>query len=412
MRLSKRTTEFALSLYPPASIGNAKQNGKVIPGMRLPCYLHSEFTERDVYLTSPPEQCTVILNDEVALHLNEAGEVVRTEGAEWFIYRAKRWLQPWRTLREICEDAEAELKKPWTWDTLLKAGAITLLAGPPKLGKSTLVFDMLASLASSRGECIGLSLSKANVLYVSEEGEVPLAYKGNTERLKAITGASYIAFLTSHEAGGDWPGLLQLIDRAVAELHDTKGFLPAEFPLLVIIDTLGFFMDVDDENAAGQVRSALKLLVDRVREHNFACLLIHHTRKGNRPHDDAWLDSVRGSTAFAGNVDIIAAINGEYKHGDNRRWLYRIGRLYPTPAHPLALRYTEEEGYIALSESDWLMEQEDRLAAITAAYLQDPKASVRKVAEETDIPKSSVQRLRRYALARIAGEPEPKLWTE
>jgi len=294
--------------------------------MRLPCYLHPEFTEREAYLTSPPEQCTVLLNDEVALHLNEAGEVVRTEDADWFMYRAKRWLQPWRTLREICADAEVELRRPWTWDTLLKAGAITLLAGPPKLGKSTLVFDMLAALASNKGECLGLSLTKANILYVSEEGEVPLAYKGATERLKSIQGASYIAFLTSHEAGGDWPGLLQLIDRAVVEMKDSEGFLPSEFPLVVIIDTLGFFMDVDDENAAGQVRSALKLLVNRVREHNFACLLLHHTRKAGAK-DDQWIAGIQGSTAFAGNVDLIAVLDGSYDKPS--RWLYRVGRLIP-----------------------------------------------------------------------------------
>lgn len=364
-------------------------DGKMMFGVRFPCYWHGEVS-RDTYFDDEDwtPECHVVLNDKYALHLDEHDEATLQEDAGYFRYRAMRWLQPWRTLDQICRDAEDELKRPWLWTDILRPGAITLLVGPPKLGKSTLVFDFLSAMTASRGECIGRSLSKANVLYVSEEGEVPLAFKGLAPRLVALRHAKYVSFLTSFEAGGDWPGLMTLIEQAVAEMPHSPGFLPPDFPLCIVIDTLGFFMGLDDENQAGQVRTALKLLVDIVRKHNLAVLLLHHTRKQGAK-DENWVASVQGNTAFAGNVDIVSALDGNY--GNARRKLYVIGR-FGAP-EPIELMHDDETGYRVQTDEERELERQRWTQEILKVLAGNPALTVRTIASETGISKSSVGRI-------------------
>lgn len=391
MILSSSTVTFAslFGAHYPGDEATVRGNGGLVHGVRLACYLHPEPVSREEYGRAEwVAGCTIVLNDKYACHVNDHGEVWFTEDAGWFRYRAQRWLQPWRTLEQVCRDAEKELRRPWTWDTLIRPGAITLLVGPPKLGKTTLVFDALSSMASNEGLCLGLAQSKANVLYVSEEGEVPLAYKGSADRLRAIRQAPYISFLTSYEAGEGWAGLMGLVDRAVVEMPNSPGFLPVGFPLMVVIDTLGFFMGLDDENQAGQVRQALKLLVDRTRANNLACLLIHHTSKQGR-QDSQWVARVQGNTAFAGNVDIVAALDGNYEAP--RRKLYRVGRF--GTSDPLELMYNESEGYRTLTEEERTKFDTEALEAVKGVLRRNARLSIRTVAEETGLSKSAVGRM-------------------
>jgi len=393
--LSNQTVTFAAQFdaaYPGAE-STVRRNGGLVHGVAFDCYLHGVDgpTDAEHYFlpNRAPTGCTIVLNDTLACHVDMDGEVWHTEDAEWFRYRAQRWLQPWRTLFQLCEDAERELKRPWTWATIARPGAVTLLVGPPKLGKSTLVFDFLNAMIVRR-ECIGLATELTNVLYVSEEGEVPLAYKGNSERLRGVKRAQYVSFLTSYEAGGDWLGLMKLVDRAVREMADSPGFLPPPAPLLVVIDTLGFFLGLDDENQAGGVRNALRLIVNRVREHNFACLLLHHARKAT-VKDAAWVSQVQGSTAFAGNVDIVVALTGDYR--SEQRTLHRIGRFGTYDA--LDLTYSEEVGYRLVTETERQAQHRERLEKVRVVLEDNPGASLRAIAEATEIPVKSVQRLKR-----------------
>src|SRR3990167_9013825 len=211
MTLAKETIAFAAQFGAayPGSEATVRSNGGLVHGVSFACYLHPELADREHYLG--PERaamgCTIVLNDTVAYHVDDHGEVWHTEDAGWFRYRAQRWLQPWRTGAQIRKDAAVELARPWLWEGLVKPGLVTLLVAPPKLGKTTLVFDLLSAMAGNKGACVGQSVNLANVLYVSEEGEVPIAYKLEQGRNRAVERAGYIAFLTSYEAGGDWAGL-------------------------------------------------------------------------------------------------------------------------------------------------------------------------------------------------------------
>ncbi|KKL69005.1 hypothetical protein LCGC14_2119310, partial [marine sediment metagenome] len=195
------------------------------------------------------------------------------------------------------------------------------------------------------------------------------------------------------------------------ELPSTPGFLPPGFPLLVVIDTIGFYMDAEDENSSAQTRAQIKTLVKLVRRYNFAALLIHHTRKGSSDkYGYETLETLRGSSAFAGNVDTLAVLGGD--GNNNQRWLFRIGRLFPNPDEPIQLRYSDMLGYEVLTETEWVHEYADKIEQIAAVYMLNEDASERKITTETGIPKTTVHRLKPYAKAMMAGESMPVLWEE
>ena len=396
--LKPETTELAWR-FGAVGYGAYSVDGEPRPvtGFRFPCYLHPTKLPREDYPGTPSRGCTVILTDAYVYHLHDdTGEVAHREDAEHFRWRAGRWLQPWRTLWQVAVDAEQELARPWVWDTLIKAGTVTLFAGPPKLGKSTLLFDFLAAMSRNHQSFLGLNLSPANVLYVTEEGEVPLGMKAGVDRWQVILGRLHITFLTSDEAGVDWLELLTQVKAFVDESEDAPGFIPG-VPPLVVVDTLGFFMTgVDDENDAAKVRDSLRLLVNMVRDKNFACLLVHHTSKG-KTNDARWVEKVRGSTAFAGNVDTIAALSGP--SDGSVRWLNRVGRCFDN-VPSLALQYDIENGYqIRVREkTDKEIEQqakaearhEEKLEIVREFLVENPDAGKRKVAQGTGIPEGSV----------------------
>ena len=384
--LNPETTELA-QRFGASHPGGYAVNGNRVTGYKFPCYLHPTKLAREDYAHTAGRGCTVILTDSDALHLHDdTGELAQREEAEHFIWRANRWWQPWRTLEQVAVDAEQELNRPWVWDTLIKAGTVTLFAGPPKLGKSTLLFDFLAAMSGNHPSFLGLSLSPANVLYVTEEGEVPLGMKAGVDRWQVIRGRQHITFLTSDEAGADWTELLKQIRTFVDESEEAPGFIPG-VPPLVVIDTLGFFMTgVDDENDAAKVRDSLRQLVNMVRDKNFACLLVHHTSKG-KTNDTRWVEKVRGSTAFAGNVDTIAALSGP---GDGSvRWLNRVGRCFDN-VDPLALEYSTEAGYTIRPKGERDLLKETRLTLLREVVKNNPDAGKRKLSQLTGIPEGSV----------------------
>jgi len=132
------------------------------------------------------------------------------------------------------------------------------------------------------------------------------------------------------------------------------------------------------------------LIVNRVREHNFACLLLHHARKAT-VKDAAWVSQVQGSTAFAGNVDIVVALTGDYR--SEQRTLHRIGRFGTYDA--LDLTYSEEVGYRLVTETERQAQHRERLEKVRVVLEDNPGASLRAIAEATEIPVKSVQRLKR-----------------
>lgn len=97
-----------------------------------------------------------------------------------------------------------------------------------------------------------------------------------------------------------------------------------------MVDTLAQFLALrgDSENEAGAALEALKPLQEAARD-GLAVLAVHHEKKGGGDVGDAG----RGSSAFAGAVDIILSLRRpEGQTAPNVRVLHSLSRFPATPA--------------------------------------------------------------------------------
>jgi hypothetical protein len=62
----------------------------------------------------------------------------------------------------------------WTWQGALVRGAVTLFAGKPKVGKSTLLYALVEAIANGEREFLGRALCGGPVVYASEESRATL----------------------------------------------------------------------------------------------------------------------------------------------------------------------------------------------------------------------------------------------
>lgn len=202
-------------------------------------------------------------------------------------------------------DAEFPDGIPWIAEGYVYVGGVTLLSGPPKGGKSTL----LAGLQKARffdGDFLGKSVAQGPTLLATEETGVAVLYK-----VRRIPDLSVLDFAAA--ANLSFPQLLQVVADWANE-QDEAG--------LVFLDTWSVFAGLKDENDASEVTRRVAELKQLTALSRCAVCLVHHTRKGSGEHGEA----IRGSGALLATVDISLELNYASKTGDER-YLDSQGRV-------------------------------------------------------------------------------------
>jgi len=167
---------------------------------------------------------------------------------------------------------------------------VVLVYGPPKCGKSFLVFDIALHIALNR-PYRGRRVTPGAVVYIALEGERGL-------------GARIAAFKAAHGLDDADPNFyviatrLDLVEDCNSLIQDIKVQINVE-PAAIVIDTLNRSYR-GDENSA-QDMGAYVQAADAIRAAFSCCvLLIHHCGvDGSRP---------RGSSALAGAVEAQIAV--------------------------------------------------------------------------------------------------------
>jgi hypothetical protein len=359
-KLSQETIDLAVKLGSsfPDDVDKLDVNGHKARGIWSPCYVHRS-------------ECKVFLTDEQGHHVwTEDGAVFQSEPIKAYAERELRRLLPWKDIYGLRSIVSAEADLPWLWHGMLLPSAVTLFAAIPKEGKTTFIFNLLESMLRSR-DFLGLATRPATILYITEESPGAIVHRIDEENYLALKYSKRVSYISA-EPGLDWPTTLGHLDRALVEQ-------PGD-PLLVIVDTISFFADIQDENNASQVRQAVKPLVERARTKNLAVLLVHHSRKGHGEHGEG----IRGSNAFAGLVDIVMEMQ-RVGGGPNFRDLNCLGRYWETPqAEPLRITWSENSGY------ELRPEPEDLEARIAAALQLAPKATQAELAKTAGCSQPSV----------------------
>jgi len=197
-----------------------------------------------------------------------------------------------RRRRASHEELMATVHAPTRWAVEgLIAPGVTLLAAPPKTGKSYFVLQMALCVGSGT-PFLGQPTAKQRVTYFNlEEWEELLQ-----PRARAICAGNHISkpeveYVFDMDVADDET----FLDECQREIDAGTG--------LIIIDLLARVRDELKEdakqNAYARDYNALKSIADFVLQRNpgVCIVIVHHTNKGN--HDD-WQNKISGSQGLAG----------------------------------------------------------------------------------------------------------------
>lgn len=188
----------------------------------------------------------------------------------------------------------------WLWEGILPAGGLSLLVAKPKVGKTTLAFNLALAVAGGK-DFLGRMTKQFPVVYLALEekrSEIRKKLKSLGETPEGIS----FHFGSAPE---------KAIQEVRTLIQETKaGFL--------IVDVLQKLCRVKDLNDYAQVTNTLEPLMAMAREENCHILLTHHAGKADRQDGD----DILGSTALLGGVDTSIHI----KKRDKRRSFFTIQR--------------------------------------------------------------------------------------
>jgi predicted ATP-dependent serine protease len=186
------------------------------------------------------------------------------------------------------------------WKGYVYKGSSALIAGKPKVGKSSVVFGLVRAMMNGATEFLGEPIAKdCPIVYVSEESPGTIKDK--------LPAHGPMTIMTREQAWPppSWP---HLCAQALAEAKRQGAGL-------IIIDTLrkwaGFA--TDKEKDASAMQSVISVL-DQAMNEGIAVIILHHQRKAEGENGDA----ISGTNALAGAVDSVIEVERVEDGGRHR----------------------------------------------------------------------------------------------
>jgi len=201
----------------------------------------------------------------------------------------------------------------WVWEPFIPEGALALLAAFMKVGKSTFAYALAVAVAQGR-PFLGFPTKQGGVLILAVE-EHPRDVKLRLQQRFGMRAGDPLYVHTGPLAN----------DKATLEA--IKDFISRNAISLVILDTLGRFWRVKDENSNAEVVQEVSPLLDLARDTGAAVLLVHHESKSGGEDGKG----IRGASALFGLVDQAFLLQKAQGGSSNRRVLKCIGRYDETP---------------------------------------------------------------------------------
>ena len=185
---------------------------------------------------------------------------------------------------------------------------ITILASPPKFGKSWMCLDMALSVATGT-EFMGLETSKDGVIYLAlEDGD----YRLKDRMMKVANGRSIPGNLyLVKEAPILRDGLLKKIKALICSKKDHIG--------MIIIDTLQKIRGVagKTEGAYGYDYRELAQVHQFALDMGLAIVLVHHLNKVGDNSD--FVSRLNGTTGISGAADTIITLTRASRGADETK---------------------------------------------------------------------------------------------
>jgi hypothetical protein len=193
---------------------------------------------------------------------------------------------------------------PWIVPYFVYEHGVTLIAGSPKAGKSTLAAQMQRSCETDE-PFLGAEVKRTPVLLATEEGGVPVAYK--------VRGLTKLTIYDRKASKGE------TFAETLAKIARWAERNPGG---IVFIDTFAVWAKVEDENDAAKVTAAMEGVNALAANSPVGIVLIHHARKGGGTDGEG----VRGSGALVASVDLLVEMK-RTTGARTERYLDRMGRV-------------------------------------------------------------------------------------
>lgn len=296
--LSKQTLEFFMNGAPEGKRNQAlfkaakdmQEQGYTVAEVitKLEAMINSGGSWGIDYVCDKDLECINNAFKEDPLYPQREGEIIRPS-----IFNFQR-------LSDMIQEA-GEIH--WLADNLLTEGGFSLMVGPPKAGKSTIVRQLVKSVCHG-DHFLGRNVTQGRVLYLTFE-EQPAVLKKQFEAV-GMTGTETLMIHVGN-VFAEQKYVYEDIEAAIEEYG----------PSLVVLDTLFDIVQLESINDYKEVKQALAKMRTIGRKTGAHILGVHHTNKGGEGNN-----SIMGSNAIHGALDTLIRFVQE----GERRYLFSNGK--------------------------------------------------------------------------------------
>lgn len=272
-----------------------------------------------------------------------AGELDRTVRSVSRYASADAASMEFITSRELAARVPAQV--PWVLTGVLVAGAITELVGAPKVGKTTLTYDMLAAVLGIK-PFMDRAAAVGPVVLMTEESDTSLMHAIGRS---GVVSENLHILRQAQARGMQWP---LIVDAVIAKATEVGA-------KLIVVDTLpawSLAADLDENSASDALRAFEPLRT--AADAGFAVLTIRHQRKGG----GAVVDAGRGSSAYSGITDIVLAMQPAAGRATAR--VIEARSRFPIPDRLVIDRTSV--GYISYGQGEALVRDTQESAVVGA----------------------------------------------
>ena len=270
---------------------------------------------------------------------------------------------------------------PYILNGYIPKGTLALLIAYMKTGKSTLVYRMIVCIAK------GISFLERQ----TEQGGVLILaveeHQRDVERRLRRFGMTENDPIYIH---------IGPVQEHAEALKGIKDFIIEKKILLVVVDSLSRFWNVQDENNNMEVIRQVSPLLEMARETNAAVLLVHHERKSGGEDGR----SIRGGSALFGLVDQAIFLERRPGEVSNKRVLKTLGRYDDSPPELIIELVGDDYNVLGTPEEFGEVQAVEKVKTVLTVEPMD----VKTIAKEAD----TTEKLARKALESLKerGEAE------
>lgn len=264
----------------------------------------------------------------------------------------------------------------WIVPGFVARGAVTELGAKVKAGKTTLITKLVRAVADGL-DFLGKPTMKSPTVYLTEQPIV--SFRQAMDRAGLLGRPDFHVLQHTDTRGLSWPEVV------AAAVHECKRV----GAMLLVIDTLPQFAGLkgDSENNSGDALTAMEPILQAAAD-GIGIILVRHERKSGGDIGD----SGRGSSAFAGAVDMVLSLRRpEGNAKKTLRVLHALSRFSETPSEVL-LELTDA-GYISLGEPVEAALREAKESILSIAPDSEPDAvSIKELTKGANVPRATAQR--------------------